>query len=190
MNLIRKKLDFWYALLGILSLLMIANPIAAQVQSAGANGFEVRVSKTLAKSTTESCQAFVNDIGKWWSSDHTWSGNSENLSLDLERCVFIEKLADGGFCRHLELAHYEPGKLIRLTGGLGPLKEMGLDGTMTIRFSEKEGKTLIDAKYAVHGYSPDGFDALSSVVHRVLDQQLERLKDFSETGNPEPAMKK
>jgi hypothetical protein len=189
MNFIPKNLVFQVALLGVFGFRMIANPVEAQVHSVGAQGFEVRVAKTSAKSSIETSQAFVKNIGKWWSGDHTWSGKAANLSLDLERCVLIEELGDGGFCRHMELAHYEPGKLIRLTGGLGPLKEMGLDGTLTIRFTEKEGQTLIEAKYAVHGYSPNGFEALSSMVHQVLDLQFERLKNFSETGNPDPSTK-
>lgn len=189
MNIARKNLHFRCLLLGLFSLVIFANRTEAQVDSVGANGFQIRVSKISKKSTMETSQAFVNDIGKWWSSDHTWSGKSENLSLDLERCVLIEKLPDGGFCRHMELEHYEPGRLILLTGGLGPLKEMGLAGTLSIRFTEKNGQTTIDAKYVVHGYSADGFEGFSALVHQVLDLQFERLKNFSESGNAEPIKK-
>lgn len=186
MNTLYRAIQLPLACLAVLLVLNCPGPAVAQVQSSGENGFEIRISKMTTRSAAECNLAFVNDIGKWWASDHTWSGNSKNLSIDMDRHVMIEQLPDGGFCSHMVLEHYQPGSLILLTGGLGPLKEMGLNGAMSIRFAEKDGKTSINIKYVVHGYSPNGFDELSNAVHHVVDMQLSRWIAYCETGDPAP----
>lgn len=175
--------------IGMLFLPMAASPGFAQVQSCGYTGFELRISKTTDKSPEDCNRAFIKEIGQWWASDHTWSGDAKNMSIDLDRNVLLERLPEGGFCNHMALEHLQPGKLILLTGGLGPLKEMGLNGTLSIRFTEKDGKTSIQVKYIVQGYCPNGFDELSAVVHEVLDMQMNRWVAFCETGSPTPTAK-
>jgi hypothetical protein len=189
MNRPQQILYVWLISLGLCLISADSDSALAQVQSVGPNGFEIRVAKSTSKSALDCDRAFIEEFGKWWSSDHTWSGKAENLAIDQKQGVLIERLPAGGFCRHLTLEHYQPGKLILLTGGLGPLKEMGLNGTMSVRFAEKEGQTSIEVKYLVHGYSPNGFKELSAAVHQVLEMQIGRWIAYSETGNPVPAAK-
>ena len=50
-----------------------------------------------------------------------------------------EKLPDGGFVRHLQIVYYQPGKSLRLTGGLGPLQELGVHGSLVFSVDRGAG---------------------------------------------------
>ena len=74
------------------------------------------------------------------------------------------------------MVYFDPGKLIRFQGGLGPLQDMGLNGAMTWSV-EPHGETgaHIEWRYVVHGYRDQGFEDLAPVVDQVLGQQLASL---------------
>ncbi len=78
-----------------------------------------------------------------------------------------------------------PDTLLRLTGGLGPLGLMGVNGNMTWEFAAAENKTVVRFTYAVGGYRPGGLDALAEVVDAVIGEALLRLKAYVETGDAE-----
>ncbi len=68
-----------------------------------------------------------------------------------------------------------PGVLLRLTGGLGPLGLMGVDGNMTWEFLDSGEGTLVRFSYAVGGYHPGGLAQLAGSVDAVLGEALQRL---------------
>jgi uncharacterized protein YndB with AHSA1/START domain len=146
------------------------------------HGFRIRITRPIDKPADAVFAALTGSIGQWWSRDHTWSGDAANMALDLQRGALIEKLADGGFVRHLEIVFYQPGSLLRLAGGLGPLQGMGLNGALTFSTMEGDGKTQLELTYNVSGFAPEGFEKLAPVVDQVLSAQVERLKRFCETG--------
>ena len=78
-----------------------------------------------------------------------------------------------------------PGVILRLTGGLGPLGLMGVDGNMTWEFEDADGGTVVEFKYAVGGYLAGGLDGIAPAVDAVIGEQLLRLKRFVETGSAE-----
>ena len=78
----------------------------------------------------------------------------------------------------------EPGKRLRLIGGLGPLQELGVAASMTCEFAQSGGATDVVLTYHVSGYGAKGLDALASPVSSVLSEQLARLKRYVESGNP------
>jgi hypothetical protein len=80
-----------------------------------------------------------------------------------------------------------PGVVIRLTGGLGPLGLMGVNGNMTWELEAVEEGTKVKFTYAVGGYQPEGLDTVAGPVDYVLGEALLRLKTYIETGNPEVA---
>ena len=102
---------------------------SAAVVDAADNGFTIRESVTVPIAP-DKAYATVIDIGKWWSSDHTNSGNAGNLSIEAKPMgCFCEKLPDGGGVRFMSVLYAAPGKTLRLEGGIGPLQAMGLAGT-------------------------------------------------------------
>src|SRR3546814_7901970 len=58
----------------------------------------------------------------------------------------------------------EPGKLLRLAGGLGPLQGMGLHGVMEWRLAPIEGGTRVTLFYRAGGYTPDDLSKFAPVV--------------------------
>ncbi len=151
---------------------------SAEVTAKGESGFQIRIKRELSMEPQQAYKA-LTDIGKWWSDAHTYSGSAANMSLNLEKGWFQEKLPEGGYVRHMDIVYYQAGKALRMTGGLGPLQAMGHQGALTMTLSAKqEGGTSIVWTYNVSGYAPDGLAALAPLVDAVLTEQLDRLVKF------------
>ncbi len=159
---------------------------AGEVKDSATDGFTVNISVDIHAAPSEVFSHIVQ-IGEWWSSEHTYSGDAHNLSIEqrVGGC-FCEKLPNQGSARHMEVVFLAPGKTLRLSGGLGPLQPMAVTGTMTFNLSPSSDGTKLDLTYAVGGYLPGGLNTLASPVDFVLTQQMTRLKSYVETGNPAP----
>ena len=89
---------------------------------------------------------------------------------------------------HLTVTFVNRNVLLRLTGGLGPLGLMGVDGNMTWEFFPTgDGKTRSKWTYAVGGYRPGGLDAVAIPVDYVIGEALARLEAWVETGDADNA---
>lgn len=152
------------------------SPAAAEVVSAAKDSFTVKTEFTTDTAAIDVWKSLTNVAG-WWSSGHTWSGDAKNLKLNpVAGGGFDEILPEGGSVRHLSVVYSSPGKLLRLSGVLGPLQEHALTGTMSIRLTEKEGKTVVTVTYHVAGAFPGGLDTVAPAVDRVLTEQFESLR--------------
>ena len=89
---------------------------------------------------------------------------------------------------HLTVTMVNPGVVIRLTGGLGPLGLMGVNGNMTWEFEGVEGGTRVTFTYAVGGYREDGLDTIAVPVDYVIGEALSRLRAHVETGDASNAV--
>ena len=168
--------------LGALAMGSVSRPGSAEVQSAGPNGFEVRETVHVLAAPDKAYAALLQPA-RWWSSEHTFSGNAANLTLDARAGgCWCETLPEGGSVEHLHVVYLAPGKALRLRGALGPLQGMGADGALTWTVKGAAagaggaGGADISVSYAVVGYTKEGFDALSKGVDQVLGEQIQRLK--------------
>ena len=147
-----------------------------------ATEFTVKQSWTLAAAPEAVYQRFLS-VGDWWNSAHSWSGDAHNLSIEpkINGC-FCEKLPkSGGAVRHLEVVYLDPGKVIRLAGGLGPLQALAVNGTMTVQFAAAEGGgTKLSLTYAVGGYLDKGLNTIAPMVDAMLKEQFGRLQSYIE----------
>ena len=67
----------------------------------------------------------------------------------------------------------DPGKTLRLVGGLGPLQGMGLHGALEFRLvANEKGGTRITMWYRAGGYTPDDLSKFAPVVDQVMAAQL------------------
>ena len=66
--------------------------------------------------------------------------------------------------------------MLRLAGGLGPLQEHALNGSMTFLLESADDHTTITLTYRVGGFLPSGLEAWAPAVDGVLALQLERLR--------------
>jgi hypothetical protein len=168
--------------------LLVGSSAVADVVSSNATGFKI-VSKALVGASKEDAwRAAVKDVHQWWSPDHTMSGDARRLSIDAKPLgCFCEDLGKHAFAVHMTVTMVVPPTVLRLSGGLGPLGLMGVDGNMTWEFDEVDEQTQITLTYAIGGYREGGLDAMAAPVDGVLTDALKRLRAYIDTGDAEYA---
>jgi uncharacterized protein YndB with AHSA1/START domain len=160
---------------------LAALPSIAQgeVKDATASGFTVENTRVVAVDAATAFKALVDRVDEWWPRDHTWWGTDGRLSIDAR--------AGGCFCEragpreamHMTVAFVDPGRTLRMVGGLGPLQGMGLSGALEFRFAPAPtGGTTITLFYRAGGYTPDDLRPLAAVVDKVQALQLGGLADL------------
>jgi hypothetical protein len=154
-----------------------ASIATAEVLDADRHGFTLMHDVVVDATRAEAWVAAVDHVDQWWNADHTISGKSSLLSIDARPLgCFCE--ATGGGVVHLTVTTVSPDVNLRMTGGLGPLGLMGVNGNMTWEFFDVAGGTKIRFSYAVGGYSPAGLDSIADTVDSVVVGAAERLKNY------------
>ena len=159
----------------------------ADVMDAGKNGFTTVNTATVDTSRKQAWRAAITDVDKWWSSDHTVSGDARRLSISARpQGCFCERLGEDAGVVNMTVTMVNPEVVLLLSGGLGPVGLMGVDGNMTWEFAEVDRGTRVTFTYAVGGYRPGGLDGMAGPVDNVIGEALLRLKAYIETGDAEP----
>ena len=155
----------------------VAYAARAEIVSVAPGGFEVHQTVHVAAAPDKAFAALLTPA-HWWNSDHTYSHDARNLTLDARAGgCWCETLPDGGSVQHMSVLYVAPGKVLRLRGALGPLQAMAVDGVMTWSVKASAGGgSDIALSYAVAGYYAPGFDMLSKAVDGVMADQIGRLK--------------
>ena len=163
-----------------ISLLLCASVAQAEVKDSAANGFTVENVREVPVDAATAWQALVADVDRWWPKDHSWWGAESVLRIESEAGgCFCESAVDGDReALHMTVTYVEPGKLLRMVGGLGPLQGMGLHGALEWRFKETAGKSTVTLWSRAGGYTPDDLSKLAPVVDKVQAQQLGALADY------------
>lgn len=154
----------------------------AEVKDVSPSGFTIENSQMVPVDAMTAWSALVDDVDRWWPKDHTWWGDASRLS--------IQARAGGCFCEidgdrqaaHMTVSFVEPGKTLRMTGGLGPLQGMGFSGALEWRFAPAEGGTRVTLYYRAGGYSPDDIGKFVPVIDQVQGVQLGGLADYLRAG--------
>jgi len=172
------------ALPALIVLLLAPSAKPDVVDSSGA-GFTVKTILNIQSNPDAVYRALIHNVGDWWSSAHSFSGNSHNLSIEekVGGC-FCEKLPTGGGVRHMEVVFLAPGKTVRLSGALGPLQSIAATGSMTMQLSAVDVGTKLEVTYTVTGYLPAGMNTWAAPVDSVVTEQFTRLKNYVEHGDP------
>ena len=138
------------------TLLALASPVRAEVTAQDSPGFVSRNAVVVAGTPAAVWKRLVAPAG-WWSSDHTFSGDAANLTLDpVAGGCFCERLpaaeeapakpgaprppARGGV-EHMRVVFVDHAKALRLVGALGPLQSEAVNATLTITL--KPGKRAV-----------------------------------------------
>jgi len=159
--------------------LLAASPAGAEVVSASPNGFEVRQTVNLVVAPNVAFAAF-GDLPGWWDPQHTYSGKSSNLSLDMTPGgCFCERFPDGGGIEHMHVIYVEPGKHVILTGALGPLLYEATTGGMDVMVKSGAGGSQLVLDYRVAGFAKGGADKLAAGVDAVLGEQMKRFRSYA-----------
>jgi hypothetical protein len=154
-------------------------PARAEVVTASPNGFEVRETVNLVVKP-EVAMASFGDIAAWWSAEHTYSGKSENLSLNLvPGGCFCERFPKGGGIEHLRVTYVDPGKRVVLTGPLGPLLYEATTGVMDVQVKSTAAGSQLTLDYRAAGFANGGAEKLAPLVDQVLSEQMKRYRAFA-----------
>jgi len=153
----------------------------AAVVEAQPNGFEIRQTTQMAAAPDKVWASLVN-VGGWWASSHTFSGDARNLTLEVRPGGCWCEALPGGGVEHMRVVYADPGKTLRLAGALGPLQTTGGTGHLTFSLAPQDGGTAVTMTMVFGGYARGGLNVLAAPVDGVLSEQIARLKALAETG--------
>jgi uncharacterized protein YndB with AHSA1/START domain len=173
-------------LLSLLAMLPCA-PAIAEVKDSTASGFTVENSQVVPVDAQAAWNALTRDVDLWWPKDHTWWGTASKLSIDPRAGGCFCEIAGAQQAQHLTVTFVDPGKTLRMVGGLGPLQGMGLSGVVEFRLAPAEGGgTRITLFCRSGGYAPDDLGKFAPVVDQVQGLQLGGLADYlrKQAGKP------
>ncbi|MEM8696582.1 MAG: SRPBCC domain-containing protein [Pseudomonadota bacterium] len=160
--------------LAILAALAMAAPANAEVEI-GDNGFATSNSATVSATPDEVWAALI-EPSRYWSGDHSWSGDAANFSLDpVAGGCFCEIWGEGNSVEHMRVVMVQPGSILRLSGALGPLQSEGLAGALTWQLEPVDGGTRITQTMSVGGHMQFDRESFPPVVDSVVRQQLDGL---------------
>jgi uncharacterized protein YndB with AHSA1/START domain len=173
------------AAIAMVSAAMVGSAVAeAAVVQSTPSGFVVRHESSIAATPAKVYEALVA-VGAWWNSDHTYSGDAKNMTIDARAGgCFCERLKDGGSVEHARVVYAMPAQALRLNGALGPLQAHGTAGSLTWKLTSIPTGTTMLLTYSVGGFIDGGFEKIAAPVDNVLSEQFQRLKAFVETGKP------
>jgi len=165
----------------ILALATLAAPAVAQAEvvSANTNGFEVRHVVQTVIPQSAAFDAF-GQVPQWWSKDHSYSGDTANMSLSLNPGgCFCERLPSGGGIEHMRVAYVVPGERVVLTGSLGPLLYEATSAVMDVKVERIAGGSRLVMNYRAAGFANGGADKWAPLVDQMLGDQMARFRKFA-----------
>lgn len=172
----------------VAALLIVSSGARAEVTDSTEYGFTTVHEVLVNAPRARVWRAAVDEVGQWWSDDHTVNGDAGSMTIKAApQGCFCETFENGGGIVHMEVTFVNPGIILRLTGGLGPLGLMGVNGNMTWEFFDALEGTRVKFTYVVGGYRPGGLNAIALPVDYVIGEALARMQAYVESGDPEKA---
>ena len=161
----------------------------AEVLASDARGFLVRHTTTVDL-PSDAAYRTMTEIHRWWNPEHSWSGNAGNLRIDAQAGgCWCEIWSVGGqthSVQHMQITAARPGSLLRASGGLGPLQQLGVAGSQSWMFdAASDGRSTVTVEYAVSGWTPDGLEQWAGPVDFVIGEQVQRYTRLINTGSPD-----
>lgn len=161
-----------------------ALPAAAEVTRTTDNSFVTRHEVVVKADAKAVWLALISPAG-WWRSEHTWSGDSANLTLTPQAggcfCETIPEVDEPGrftlqgSVEHMRVIQAYPEAALRMTGALGPLQSEPVTGVFTIAISKVDRGTRIVFEYIVGGPMRFEVPVISKAVDGVIGAQLAAL---------------
>ncbi|HUP29847.1 MAG TPA: hypothetical protein VM122_06715 [Usitatibacter sp.] len=156
----------------------LALPVRAETSAVSASSFLSTHRVEVAAAPRAVFEA-IGRIGEWWSSEHVYSGNAANLSLELRAGACLCERWDANSVEHGRVIYAQRDRTLRIETALGPLQEMAVTGILQFAVAPADGgATTLTVTYRVRG--PDaGLDKVAAVVDRVLGEQARRLGAYA-----------
>ena len=161
-----------------------AAPALAEVGKVTPSGYLVTI-KAPIKAAPRAVFAAIQQVGKWWSDEHTYSGAAGHMTLEYRAGGCFCERWNGNSVEHARVLYVARDKALRMEGSLGPLQEMAVNGIMDFKLEPQGDDTALTFTYRVRG-ADAGLDKTAAIVDRVLSEQVKRLARYAETGSPVP----
>jgi hypothetical protein len=171
-----------HLLTGIAALAGVAAwPAAAEVTASSEAGFVAHNEVEVPVGAAEAW-AMLFKPSRWWNPEHSYSGNSANMTLAPAAggcfCEVIPGANHGpaGGIEHMRVLYVDPkGHTLRLAGALGPLQSEAVTGVLTITVEPAGPGARITWDYVVGGYVRRPMAEIAPLVDFVIGEQLTRL---------------
>src|SRR5262249_31356777 len=139
---------------------LFLSPLArADIVASAPGAFMISAEADVAATPQQTYAALVQ-IGRWWSSDHTYSGAAVNLSIDPHAGGCFCERWSGGSVQHGQIVMAfarDNTRMLRIMTALGPLQEMGVTGVWTFTITPRQGAS---GAHIVMNYRVSGDPAL------------------------------
>lgn len=158
---------------------IVASPASAEVLSADDHAMEIQHVVNLVIPQPNAYNAF-GQVGRWWNKEHTYSGDSSRMTLQMRAGgCWCETLDNGGGVEHMHVAMVQPGERLIMTGSLGPLLYQATSAVMDVKFERIAGGSRVTLNYKVAGFAKGGAAAMAPLVDAVLAEQMKRFRTFA-----------
>jgi len=168
--------------------LMSAGVAGAEIVSSSPTSFILRGEATVTATPDRAWRALTQP-GRWWNSEHTYSGDARRLTLDPRAGgCWCERWGDGQSVEHMRVVavlENDGVRTLRMAGGLGPLQAMGVSGVLTFTIAPDASGAKITIEYRVSGEPGLGLDQIAAPVDSVLMEQFGRLSRYIALGTPD-----
>lgn len=163
----------------------LAAPAKAEVMQSAPDGAHL-LHQVRVEAPPAAVYALIGQVGRWWSGEHSYSGDAANLTLAMEPGgCFCERWKDGAV-EHARVILLMRDQVVRLGGALGPLQVKAVNGSLTFLLKPDGAGTQLTVGYRLVGSSLSGLDKDAPAVDGVLNVQVQRLKRLAETGKAAP----
>lgn len=163
----------------LLSLLCI-NPASAEVVSADSSHY---VLKHEARSKLDVNQVWQRLIvpSEWWLSSHTYSGDSNNLNLDLRAGGTWSETWETNSVVHGKVLLVLENSTLRLNAPFGPLQDMAVNVVWTIELKASDDGSGTDIIFSekANGSAASNLDQLARAVDFVKQEAIMSLAQIT-----------
>lgn len=155
-----------------LALLFMPVALQAKVTASDENHFIVK-HEVVVPLDAKASYRLLGKPSRWWNSEHTWSGDAKNMSLQARAGGCFCEAWNGNSVMHAQVILAQPGSVLRLQGGFGPLQDMAVNAVLTYNLKKQSDGTHVEMIYRVSGNASHKLPTLSDIVDKVLGEQLE-----------------
>ena len=130
----------WLDLLSraVVATMALAGAAQAEVRNAVPESMQLQFNERVA-ATPSAVYAAIGQVERWWSGEHSYSGDAANLSLAMQPGgCFCERWANGAV-EHGRVIMLMRDQVVRLDAALGPLQNKAVSGVLTFLLKAEEG---------------------------------------------------
>lgn len=156
-------------------------PAFAEILSSSSTHFTLRHE---AKSVLPPDELWARLIqpSSWWHPEHTYSGDSQNISFEpTAGGLWLESWNEGSVI-HGEVIFVKPRRVLRLNAPFGPLQELGAYTIWTIKLEAQDKGTRVIFEEVSHGPESAKMSDIAVAVDFVKGEAIKRLVNTTKNG--------